>query len=218
LAVSIWRALSSASVAHFEHPFHDHGLHGLGKLQQPQEVRGRAAGTTDRVSSLLVSHVELVDEPLQARRLFHRVEVFPLNVLDQRHRQRGFVRDFPYQRRDFLQTGHLRRPPPPLAGDELVAVSLNAPYEQRLHQALRLDGRGKFCQRLLVHLGSRLVFAWAYAAHRKRCKCVFRRLIAAQQRIQTAPQPLWLDHVISTVVGLPYSFLGRPSISSASAR
>jgi hypothetical protein len=41
--------------------------------------------------------VELVDQALDAAGFFERVEVLALDVLDQRHRQRGLVGDLAHQ-------------------------------------------------------------------------------------------------------------------------
>ena len=66
-----------------------------------------AAGrrTADGIRRLLVRHGKFVDQALQAKRFFKRIEVLALDILDQRHRQRRFVRNLAYQRRHFRQAG-----------------------------------------------------------------------------------------------------------------
>ena len=112
----------------------------------------------------LVRHAELVDETLQALRLFQWIQVLALDVLDQRHRRGGFVRHVAHQHRHAVQPGQARGAEAALAGDDLVALRLRAgarerPHEDRLHDALAADAFRQLVQRALVHAGARLVLA-----------------------------------------------------------
>ena len=62
------------------------------QLQQAQQVADRGARTAHGIGGLLVRDAELGDQPLQRARLFQRVEVLALDVLDQRHGDGGVVR------------------------------------------------------------------------------------------------------------------------------
>jgi hypothetical protein len=53
-----------------------------------------------------VGQVEFGDQALQCLRFFQRVEVFALDVLDQRHRDHGAVVDLAHHHRHFGQAGH----------------------------------------------------------------------------------------------------------------
>src|SRR3546814_4604114 len=64
--------------------------------------------------------VELVDEPLQRLRFFQRVEVFALDVLDQRHRDHGAVVGKADHGRALGQAGQARGTPATFAGDDLA--------------------------------------------------------------------------------------------------
>ena len=64
----------------------------------------------------------LVDELLVAERLLERVEVGALNVLDDGKLERLLVGDVMNDDRHVVQAGLLRRPPAPLAGDDLVGL------------------------------------------------------------------------------------------------
>ena len=88
------------------------------KSQQVGDGRPRAA---DRLRGPLVRHAEFDDQPFEGARLVERTEVFALNVLDQRQRQRYVVRHVAHDDRHLAQARHLRGPPAPLAGDDLVA-------------------------------------------------------------------------------------------------
>ena len=72
-------------VAHVEVAGHQHGLHGLSEIEQAQQVRHRAARTPYRFRRLLVRELEFTHQARNALRLFQRVEIFALDVLDQRH-------------------------------------------------------------------------------------------------------------------------------------
>ena len=64
-----------------------------------------------------------------------------------------------------LEPGELRGAPAALAGDDLVALRLagawraERAHDDRLHDALRLDGVRQLLERFLPHVDARLVFA-----------------------------------------------------------
>ena len=102
--------------------FHQHADLGR-QLQQAQQVGHRGARTADRIGGLRVGEVEFVDQALQRDGFLQRIEVFALDVLDQRHRDHGAVVDFAHHHRDLGQAGQLRRAPAAFAGDDLVALA-----------------------------------------------------------------------------------------------
>jgi hypothetical protein len=148
-----------AGVAHVDLAGHEQVLHRLGEVQQAQQVAGGGTRAADGVGRLLVGHAEFVDEALDAHRLLERVEVLALDVLDERHGERGLVGNLAHQHRHFVQAGELRSAPAPFAGDDLVAAAVDRAHQDRLHDALRLDRGGQLVQRLLVHVRARLVLA-----------------------------------------------------------
>src|SRR5262245_49952367 len=105
---------------------------------------------------------ELVDEPLQRARLLERVQVLALYVLDEGDGDCRLVRDVFYDRGHGVQARHLRGPPTPLAGNDLVArlgvrtVGGQRPHDYRLDDALGADRLGKLGERLLAHVDARL--------------------------------------------------------------
>ena len=102
-----------------------------------------------------VGQVEFVDQALQRLRLFERVEVFALDVLDQRHREHGaVVGHLAHDRRDFVQAGELRRAPAALAGDDLVA------RRARRHASTRTT-IGWITPCALIDSASSASFAWS---------------------------------------------------------
>jgi hypothetical protein len=139
-------------VAHFQLAVFDEGRDLIGQFQQAQQVGDGGARTADRVGRLLVRDAEFADEAFEGARLFERVEVFALDVLDERHRNGRFIRHAPDDGRYRGQAGNLGGPPAAFAGDDLVALrltgrgALHGPDHDGLHDALRLDGRGQFVE------------------------------------------------------------------------
>ena len=93
---------------------------GARQVHQAQQVRHGAARTADRRGRLLVGEAEIGDQALDALRLFQRIQVFALDVLDQRHRGGGLVVHVAHQHRNLLQAGQLRGAEAAFAGDDLV--------------------------------------------------------------------------------------------------
>ena len=111
-------------MTHLELALLDQRLTSSVQLEQAQQVADGRARTTDGVGGLLVRDVELADEPLQRARLFERVQVLALDVLDQRHRDGRIVRHAADDGRNVVQARDLRGAPATLAGDDFVALRL----------------------------------------------------------------------------------------------
>ena len=88
-------------VSHLELPVENQRLDRLLQIQQPEQVGGCGPGATDGLRRLLVSEFELADQPLHAARFLERIEIFPLDVLDQRHGERRRIRHVANERWDF---------------------------------------------------------------------------------------------------------------------
>src|SRR5687767_12058763 len=111
-------------------------------------------------------HFELADEPFECARFFERVQIFPLDILDQRHGDGCFISYATNERGNLMQTGQLRSAPAPLSGDDFVAAWLlgaggvvERPHDDGLYQTLRLNRVGELLQTLLTHIDARLIFA-----------------------------------------------------------
>ena len=92
----------SARMTHVEITRHQHGLHRLGQIQQAQQVAGGAARTAHSLSGGFVCEPKLFDQALQTLGFFQGVEVFALDVLDQRHGGGGLVGHIAHQDRHRL--------------------------------------------------------------------------------------------------------------------
>ena len=92
--------------------------------------------------------IELGGEHLIAGRLFERIEIGALHVLDDRELERFAVADVEHDDRHFVQAGALRRAPAPFAGDDLEVVGAARAHHDRLDDAALADR-----MRELVQLG-----------------------------------------------------------------
>ena len=90
---------------------------------------------------IVLAAFEFVGQRVIAARLFHRVEIFALHVLDDHDLQRVVVADIDRHDRHVMQAGALRGAPAPLAGDDLEAIrrALHRPHDDRLDHAMLPD-------------------------------------------------------------------------------
>ena len=139
-----------------EHPGRHPPLHRRREPQQPQRVGHLRTRAPDPVGQLVVGAVEVLQQLVVRRRLFQRVQLRPVQVLQQRVQQQLFVVGRPDDRGDPLQTGLTARPPAALAHDQLIALRPDLPYDDRLEQADLLDGGDQFRERVLVEDLTRL--------------------------------------------------------------
>ncbi len=82
-----------ARVAHLDRAAQQVLLRRLRELRQAQQVGDRAARAADRLGRRFMRQAEFIDQTMQAVGLLERVQIFALDVLDQRQRQRLLVRD-----------------------------------------------------------------------------------------------------------------------------
>jgi hypothetical protein len=155
-----------------------------------------APGFVDDLAEFVLGVAVILDEPAIGLRFLDRVQVLALDILDQRDLERLFLAEVADDRRQLVQPRLLRRPPAPLAGDDLEAVAVR-PHDDRLDDAPRLDRFGELGERVLVEdpprlAGMRLdagdrdhphVAAPAGAAHRRLLRHV------AEQRGEAAAEP-----------------------------
>ena len=126
-----------------------------GKVEQPQQVGDMAPRLVDDPGKLFLGMGKLVDEALIGLRFLDRVEILPLDILDQRNFERLLVGEVADDRRNFVEPRPLRRPPTPLAGDDLETVTVGT-NDDRLDDAARPDRFGKLGKRLFLEDPSRL--------------------------------------------------------------
>jgi hypothetical protein len=108
------------------------------------------------VGHILLPQVKLGLQTLIGACLVQRVEIFALQVLEQRQSQHFCITRAPDQGWDGLQTGHLRGSPPTLPGNQFEAMQL-ASHDDRLQETLSLQGTRQFLQPLRIKMLSRLI-------------------------------------------------------------
>jgi hypothetical protein len=67
--------------------------------------------------------MELIHKTLEGASLFHRVQVFSLNIFDQREFKRLFIPNFPENGWNTKKLDPLSGAPPALTGNELVSAA-----------------------------------------------------------------------------------------------
>ena len=102
-------------------------------------LRNRGAILAGSCRYFLLSQMKFAHQALKGARLFDGVEVFALNIFDERDLQRGLVGDFTNDGRYAAQAGPLRGAPAPFAGQKLKARA-DAPQDERLNDAADLNG------------------------------------------------------------------------------
>ena len=83
-----------------------------------------AAALADDAGDVVLAVLVVIDQRLIAERLFQRIEIRALHVLDDGEFERLAVGHFENDDRHFVQLRALRRAPAPLAGDDLERVGL----------------------------------------------------------------------------------------------
>ena len=109
-------------MAHFQLAMLDQRLHFFASVPAAatdSKPRRASARRLRPRSACVISNSR--DQPLERARFFERIEVLALDVLDQRHRDRGFVGHAADDGGNFVQARDLRGAPAALAGDDLVA-------------------------------------------------------------------------------------------------
>ncbi len=141
-------------------------LDGGRQLEEAQRVGHRRARPAHLLGHRLLGELEVLHQLLVGGGFLQRVEVLAVQVLHQGLLQRQHVVHRAHHHRDGRQPGPLGRPPPPLAGDQLVALVPDLSHEDRLQDAQLGDRRGQGGQRLLVEVGARLMWVGGDRPHR----------------------------------------------------
>ena len=123
-------------------------LDPIGQRLQPQCIGNVAAALADHAGNVVLAVAEIADQRTVALRLFERIKVGTLHVLDDGKLQGFLVARFDDDDGHFVQAGTLRRAPAPFAGDDLESVGRAAhrPRHDRLNHAALAQRRGQFIQ------------------------------------------------------------------------
>ncbi len=154
----IGHADQRAGVARGQLARSDIGLHLGRQFCQPHHVGDMAAALADDLCNLVLAAFEFVRQRVITLRLFHRIEVFALNILDDHDLERVRIADIDRHDRHFVQARDLRGAPAPFAGDDFKAVlrALHGAYHDRLDHAVLLDRVGELAELGIGKLTARI--------------------------------------------------------------
>ncbi len=93
---------------------------------------------------------EVIQQLLVGGRLLKRIQLLPVQVLDESVPEHVVIGCLPNDGRDHRNASYLAGSPPPLAHDQLVAVRPYLPDNDRLKQTDGLNGLSQLGQRVLV--------------------------------------------------------------------
>ena len=145
----------------------DHRADFLGKLQKAKCVCDRRARLYDALRDLLLRQAVVAHELLVAFGFLDRVEVLPLQILDERKLHDLALARFNDHRRDLVEAGLPGRAPSPLARDNLIcAVFFTRAHRNRCDDAVQADAFRQLVKRLLREYLPRLIGVWFDAADR----------------------------------------------------
>jgi hypothetical protein len=138
------------------------GLEVRGEPEQSQRIGDGGPAFPDFGRGFVLLQFELFDQLGEAVGLLDGVEVFALEILDEREFQYFAIVGFTDNDGNFREAGDPRSAPASFAGDQFVGVALG-PDDEGLDNALFLDGVGQFPQGFLIEFLARLKRAGADA-------------------------------------------------------
>ncbi len=148
----------SAGVAGGDFSLFDEVLDGGLELEEADGVGDGGAVFAGSLGDLLLGEVEFVGEALEGVRLLDWVEIFALEILDERHLHCHTFRYVADDDGHAVQLGALGGAPTTLAGDELIAAGA-ATDDQWLDDAAGADRLGELLESLFAEAGAGLVGA-----------------------------------------------------------
>ena len=123
----------------------DHLPNGRRQREQAEHVRYRRPLSADRFTDLLLGERETRDQFLITLRFFNRVQVAPLEILDEREREHRLIVELANVHRNVAPTEFLDRPETPLTGHEFKSGSAR-PDQKWLQQAICLNAGAEVIQ------------------------------------------------------------------------
>jgi hypothetical protein len=141
-----------------EFPFFDQVLdHGF-EFQETQCIGDGRAVFSRALGDMFLREIELVGEALEGARLFHGIQIFALEVFDERHLERKFLRDLADNHGNARQRRPLRGAPAAFAGDQLVAKA-DPSDDERLNDPACTDRAGELFESLFAKARAWLIRA-----------------------------------------------------------
>ena len=122
--------------------------HRRGVAENPQFVGDGALALAQEPGGLLLTHGPVFHEHGDAPGFFHKVQILPLEIFHHGGHAGFLVGHVHHDAGDLGKPRHLRRPEPPLPGNELVGIP-HPPHRQGLEHPMLADGFGQLLQCLL---------------------------------------------------------------------
>src|SRR5262249_2849262 len=141
----VWKRQQRARVAHRKHSRRHLRTNFVRQFQEPEMVGDRRTVLPYRRRDVFLRQVKLLGKASIGQRLLDGIEVFTLDVLDERHlEQRPLLTgtDLAYDDRNAKQASFECSPPASFAGDDLESLA-GFPDDDRLDDAVGLNGVGK---------------------------------------------------------------------------
>ena len=130
----------------------------LRQAKQPHDIRDRRSIFADRRGDCFLRQVEFFGQPTISERFIDRVQVFTLEVFDERHLEQRTLLAGAHvfdNHGHAEQTRTLGSPPPALAGDDLKSVP-DASDDDRLNHTIRSDRLRQLLESRVVDYDARL--------------------------------------------------------------
>jgi hypothetical protein len=157
-ALRVCNGEQGAGVAGGQAALFEQLLNGVLEPQEPKQIRDGSAVLTGALRELFLREVEIVAQALESARLLDRVQVFALEIFDQRHLDGEFLRNIPENDGHARLRRSLGGSPAALAGDQLIAKA-DLANDERLHDAARANRLSKLFESLFAEAGARLIRA-----------------------------------------------------------
>ena len=150
-----FRAEEDFGVPDGDAPLGEPALDARGEFQQPHAVGDGGAALADFLGDVVLAEPEFLGKPLVGDGFFNRVEVFALNVFDEREFEHLLVPGFADDNGRFLEAELFGGAPAAFARDELVFAVAFA-HDERLDDAMFADRLHEFQQAFSPEVGARL--------------------------------------------------------------
>ena len=132
-------------------------LHLCREFEQSQKVGNGGALFTDSLAQSLLRELVLVDELAEGEGYFNGVEVFALNVFDERHFGDLAVVGCAHIRRHRFQPGEFGGAKPSFTRYNHICAGVGSPHGEWLNDAVLAYGCCQLLECFLVEIGARLV-------------------------------------------------------------
>ena len=130
--------------------------HSWAQAQQTQGVRHSGTGLAYPSGRFLLGQAIFFHKDLITQRFFHRVQVLPLQILNQCQLHGGSVIGIHNHSRHFFQTSQTGCPPTALTCNDLIVAVFQGTDSQRLYNAVGGNGFRQGLQLLRVKILPRL--------------------------------------------------------------